>query len=134
MLFKRQKLSYFALLLLLILSLGGTACGRLEASEQITPSDLMVAIDAQQAPVILDVRTPEEYAMGHIPGAVNIHFREIVNRLDEIEALGHSTIVVYCERGIRAQVAENTLVEAGYSVLHLDGDMVAWRSLGLPVE
>ncbi|MEM8808733.1 MAG: rhodanese-like domain-containing protein [Cyanobacteria bacterium P01_G01_bin.38] len=112
----------------------GIAANQLAASELITPDELITLIETDSPPAILDVRTPAEYARGHVPGAVNIHFQEISNRLDEVAALDQQKIVVYCERGIRASIAETTLEAAGYEVLQLEGDMVGWRSSGLPTE
>lgn len=110
------------------------AANRLAASELITPHELSTLIATDSPPAILDVRTPAEYADGHIPGAINIHFQAVPNRLDEIAALGQSTIVVYCERGVRASIAETPLEAAGYEILQLQGDMIGWRASGLPIE
>lgn len=120
----------------LCLSMQLAACGALaETSNQISQQELVTQIEAGTAPLILDVRTAEEYAAGHIPGAVNIHFREIDARLDEISLPGNGSIVIYCERGIRAAIAERTLREAGiYTVLHLEGDISKWRQNNLPLD
>ncbi|MBE9078102.1 rhodanese-like domain-containing protein [Romeria aff. gracilis LEGE 07310] len=81
------------------------------------------------------MRTAQENEAGHIAGAVNIHFGELEARIDEISALKKSVIVVYCERGIRANIAEATLREAGFeSIVHLQDDIFAWRKNGLPLE
>ena len=113
------------------------SCGGLSwasSGELISQTELIEQIEAGTAPVILDVRTVEEYEAGHIQGAINIHFREITDRLDEIPRSVDGTIVVYCERGIRANVAEETLRAAGFeTVLNLEGDMVAWRKQKLPM-
>lgn len=85
--------------------------------------------------VILDVRTPEEYAGGHVPGAVNIPHTEVADRLDELAGAESSPVVVYCERGGRAGMAEEVLLANGYrDVRHLEGDMRAWREAGRPTE
>ncbi|MEM9451925.1 MAG: rhodanese-like domain-containing protein [Cyanobacteria bacterium P01_E01_bin.6] len=100
----------------------------------ISSAELLKLLDDESQPLILDVRTAEEYAAGHIPGAVNIHFRELPDQLDELRLQNPSSIVVYCEVGVRAGIAEQTLEEAGFeSIFHLDGDMRAWRSQNLPV-
>lgn len=123
------------LLLTLCLCAQLAACGVLaETSAQISPQELVAQIEAGTAPLILDVRTVEEYEAGHIPGAINIHFREINDRLDEIPFVEGQPVVVYCERGIRANVAEQTLQAAGIaSVLHLEGDISKWRQNNLPL-
>ena len=83
--------------------------------------------------LILDVRTPEEYAKGHVPGALNIPHTEVEARLSELAGDKDRPVVVYCERGKRAGMAEATLAAAGYTDLyHLEGDMQAWRDAGRP--
>lgn len=104
-----------------------------QAIDHISSAELLKVLDDESQPLILDVRTAEEYAAGHIPGAVNIHFRELPDQLDELRSQNPSSIVVYCEAGVRAGIAEQTLEEAGFeSILHLDGDMREWRSQNLP--
>ncbi|MDJ0704586.1 MAG: rhodanese-like domain-containing protein [Leptolyngbyaceae cyanobacterium MO_188.B28] len=126
------------LLILLSVSLiaGSTACIRgVEASALISQTDLVARLETKTAPIILDVRTAEEYLEGHIPGAISIDYRELPERLDEVRALGGREIVVYCERGVRANVAERTLQTAGFeSIIHLEGDMSAWRANDLPID
>ncbi|NEZ64086.1 hypothetical protein D0962_15030 [Leptolyngbyaceae cyanobacterium CCMR0082] len=110
------------------------ACGAMaETSAPISQQALVAQIEAGTAPLILDVRTAEEYEAGHIPGAINIHFREIGDRIDEIAHGG--PVVVYCERGIRVKIAERTLRDAGItSIFHLEGDISQWRKNNLPLE
>ena len=124
------------LLLAMILAAGSTACGGgVEASALISQTDLAAHLETKTAPIILDVRTAEEYLEGHIPGAINIHYRELRERIEEVRAFGGREIVVYCERGIRANIAERALRSAGFeSILHLEGDMSAWRANNLPIE
>ena len=102
--------------------------------EQISQANLLTQIETAQPPLILDVRSQPEYDAGHIPGAINIEFRQLKDRISEIESFKNSTVVVYCERGIRAKVAEAALSQAGFdSILHLEGDMSAWRNNSLPI-
>lgn len=130
----RNNHQFDKILWALCLSIQLSACGALaKTSNQISQQELITQIQSDMGPLILDVRTAEEYAAGHIPGAVNIHFREIDTRLDEIPE--NSPIVLYCERGIRAAIAEKTLREAGVeAILHLEGNMLAWRQNNLPLE
>ncbi|MHC4510093.1 MAG: rhodanese-like domain-containing protein [Planctomycetota bacterium] len=84
---------------------------------------------------ILDVRSADEYNSGHIHGAINIGHKEISARLAELKPHEDKNIVVYCERGVRARMAQNTLARAGFaSVYHLTGDMAAWRGAGRPAD
>lgn len=65
--------------------------------------------------IVLDVRTREEYAAGHVDGAVNIPVQELAARMDEIGTPGRK-VVVYCRSGARSAAASQLLVRAGYDV------------------
>jgi rhodanese-related sulfurtransferase len=96
-----------------------------------------VELDAQRksgdAPVVIDVRTAEEYASGHIPGAVHIPFDQVARRINEVDA-PHG-VALYCMVGPRARKGEASLLEAGYEkVFHLEGGLAAWQAAGLPVD
>jgi rhodanese-related sulfurtransferase len=85
-------------------------------------------------PIFLDTRSESEYQQGHIEGSIHIPHTEVASRIDELRATGESRVIVYCERGGRARVAETALEEAGgFEVRHMDGDMRAWRRNRLPV-
>ena len=125
---------YSKLLWVPCLCLQLAACGAMAGtSDHISQQELVAQLEAGTAPLILDVRTAEEYEAGHIPGAINIHFQEIEERIDEIGQNG--PVVVYCERGIRANIAERALQDAGItSIRHLEGDISLWRKNELPLE
>jgi rhodanese-related sulfurtransferase len=77
---------------------------------------------------VLDVRSAREYRSGHIPGALHIPHSQVSGRLDELQPYRDDDIVVYCESGVRARMAQNALTKAGFRrVHHLVGDMAAWR-------
>lgn len=85
--------------------------------------------------VVLDVRTPAEFAAGHVPGAINIPHDQVEARLGELAPLRDKDIVVYCGAGRRAALALEVLGRHGYPKLsHLDGDMQGWVGTGRPVE
>lgn len=85
--------------------------------------------------LILDVRSPEEYAAGHVPNAVNIPHTEIAQNIERLLGYKDKTVVVYCRSGFRAGKAGNVLVENGFSsVKHLEGDMLGWETSGNPIE
>ena len=101
----------------------------------IEPAELAARISKAGAPVVLDVRTPEEFASGHIPGAVNVPLSDLKKRLGELGLSPTAEVVVHCEGGGRAETAEEILREAGYKdVRDLTGHMRAWRDAGYPVE
>jgi phage shock protein E len=109
------------------------SCSRSAAETTISQADLADRIASQSAPLILDVRSASEFASGHIPGAVNIPYTELPWRIGELGADSDREIVVYCEGGARAEKAVSGLRNAGFTaVLHLQGDMHAWREHRLP--
>jgi len=83
---------------------------------------------------VLDVRPREEYALGHVPGAINMPLTEIKRRLSELPR--SKEIVAYC-RGpycVFAFEAVSTLRAAGYKARRLEDGMPHWRAAGLPIE
>jgi rhodanese-related sulfurtransferase len=104
-------------------------------SAQIAPDELSERLAAGDAPLILDVRSAEEFEGGHIPGAVNIPHTELAARLDELGVSRDAEIVVHCESGRRAAAAEAVLADAGFTqVRDLDGHMKGWRASGYSAE
>jgi len=100
----------------------------------ITPAELRERLEGESVPLILDVRSPEEYAEGHIPGAINIPYDQVAANLDWLESFRTAEIVVYCRTGRRAGVAENVMREAGFTqVADLEGHMTSWSEAELPV-
>jgi rhodanese-related sulfurtransferase/tetratricopeptide (TPR) repeat protein len=84
---------------------------------------------------VLDVRTPEEFAAGHVPGARNIPVQQLESRLGELDGARSGPLVVYCRTGHRAGIALQVLAAHGFTRLaHLEGDMQGWLADGLPVE
>ncbi len=77
---------------------------------------------------VIDVREPEEYAAGHIEGAINIPLRELVKHLDELPTNKSAPILVYCHSQKRATHALVVLRELGYiKVYNLEGGIVAYE-------
>jgi len=128
----RWSLRFACLALLGAVSLAADAGAG--AVGEISGREALALQEAGNSPLFVDVRTPEEYGSGHIPGAVNIPRNQLASRLAELEH-ARDRLVVYCERGPRAAAAAATLVSAGFTgVRHLAGDMAAWRAAGLPIE
>ncbi|MDE2118473.1 MAG: rhodanese-like domain-containing protein [Betaproteobacteria bacterium] len=124
----------FSRLSMALFMAGRTAC--MAQVKDISSVELMQRIKAKRAGLILDVRSPQEYAEGHIPGAINIPYKQLGSRLAEIASHKNKEIVLYCRSGGCAGIAANTLRAEGFcKLLHLAGDMNGWRSNGsLPVK
>jgi phage shock protein E len=75
----------------------------------------------------IDVRTPEEYAKGHVRGAANIPFHEIGERIGKVTTDKDAAIHVYCEVGGRSEVARLLLVQAGYKNVKNQGAYEDWK-------
>jgi rhodanese-related sulfurtransferase len=118
---------------LVVLALLG-CIGTTTSHEFITASQLATRLDGANAPVVLDVRSPDEFHRGHVPGAINIPHRQVGARLDELSIAEDRDLVVYCEGGQRTEYAESVLRQAGFTrVYHLQGDMSAWRQGGFRI-
>lgn len=98
----------------------------------ISQQDLLVNQMSATPHQIIDVRSPEEFAAGHVKGAINIPFDQIEQHQNLLNTLKPSTLVVYCRSGRRAGIFEKTLTEKGFNLLHLSGDMNAWQAEKLP--
>jgi rhodanese-related sulfurtransferase len=85
--------------------------------------------------VVLDVRTAEEFAAGHVPGAINVPHDQVEARLAELAGARDKDVVLYCRSGRRVQVAAGVLARAGFTRLsHLEGDFPGWAGAGLPTQ
>ena len=75
--------------------------------------------------VWIDVRTPAEYASGHINGAINIEFQEIGDRITQVTDDKTTDIRLYCRSGRRSGVARETLLKLGYGNVQNEGGYAA---------
>jgi rhodanese-related sulfurtransferase len=78
--------------------------------------------------LLLDVRTPEEFAAGHIPGAVNLPVDELRGRLAELPS--GKTVLAYCQVGLRGYVACRLLSQRGLRAKNLSGGFKRWQMWG----
>ena len=109
------------------------SCGQnLQAPVNYKEFEKVVQLDT--ALVILDIRTPEEFAEGYIPGAVNINFydEDFLLKVEQNVAKD-KMIALYCKSGKRSAQAAASLRKAGYQVTELEGGILAWEEGRLPV-
>jgi ArsR family transcriptional regulator len=100
--------------------------------EPVTRKELMRRV-RNEGVTLLDVRPPDEFALGHLPGAVNIPLRTLKARIDELDR--SREIVAYC-RGtycVLSYEAVYALRARGFRVRRLEGGLPEWRQAGLPV-
>lgn len=89
----------------------------------------------KQGALLIDVRTPGEFAQGHAPGARLIPLDQLQQRLGELKGAKDQPIALICHSGNRSTVAQAILEKAGFSqTFNVAGGMVAWARAGLPVQ
>ncbi len=85
--------------------------------------------------LVLDVRSAEEFATGHIVNARNITLETLANSLDSIKKYREKPVIVCCESGTRSAQATKQLKAQGYTtVFNLSGGLAAWRQDNLPLS
>jgi rhodanese-related sulfurtransferase/predicted transcriptional regulator len=104
-----------------------------EDTEEVDREELMRRARAGEVTVI-DVRPAEEYAAGHIPGAVSVPLADLADRLDELSA--DRQVVAYCRGAycVMAHDAVRELISHGWTATRLADGMLEWRLADLPVQ
>lgn len=94
---------------------------------QISMDEAVTMMAEESGYIILDVRTPEEFAEKHIPNAINVPNETIGT--DEISQLPDKTqlIMVYCRSGRRSKEAAEKLVKLGYTNIVEFGGIIDWK-------
>lgn len=90
-------------------------------------AEFAAAISNTSSVILIDVRTAEEFAQGHIPGAINIDvkandFKDRITSLDK-----RKTAAVYCRSGVRSMTAARILAGAGFRVYNLQNGILGWN-------
>lgn len=99
----------------------------------VTTNQAVLLINRQDA-VVVDVRSAEEFAGGHLPDARNIPPAEFDKRLDEIGKNRKRPVILVCQSGMRSATAIDQLQKAGFEqVFSLDGGIAAWSQAGQPL-
>ena len=105
-----------------------------EALTTVSVRDLYTAIGQDPAPTVLDVREPDEYAAGHVEGALLMPLARTVEMALAAGLPKDEPVYVFCRSGNRSLQAAQALVAAGYEdVRNVDGGIIAWTAAGLPV-
>lgn len=99
------------------------------------PADLTKLRDQHPEARVIDVRTPGEFASGHIPGSYNVPLPDLGEHRDEITAGAAGPVVLVCRSGRRAEAARERLDAAGLvDVQVLAGGVDGWHAAGAPLE
>lgn len=109
-----------------------TGCRQGETAEKqtvyknISAEEAKQIMDTEEGYIILDVRTQEEYAQGHIPGAILIADTEIEEKAEQILTDKDQQILVYCRSGRRSKLASEKLLQMGYTSIWEFGGILDW--------
>ncbi len=118
---------------LIILTLTISHCTPMKY-RSIPAAEASAMINNDSSVVLLDVRTPEEYAgeLGHLRGSILIPVQELAARVGELDAHKGKEILVYCRTGRRSLTAADILQKNGFTPINVEGGMVEWNALKLP--
>lgn len=106
------------------------AAGR-SGSYRVTKFAELADVFGSAGVVVLDVRRPDEWAQGHLTGAVHVPFWELAGRLEEVPA---GEVWVHCASGFRASIGASILDRAGRQVVLIDDDWEQASRLGMPIQ
>lgn len=107
-----------------------TSCSSDSSAQKVSPKEFSEVI-FDPSVVILDVRTPQEFAEGHLANAINIDFQS-GNFEQEIASLDKSkTYAVYCRSSNRSGEAVKVMADAGFTSMYdMDGGIIDWQAAG----
>ncbi len=109
------------------------ACSAQQNIKTVSPQDFAELMKADSNAVVLDVRTEEEYAAGHLPEAVNIDYLNEEMFAQEIATLDNTkSYYVYCRSGRRSHNAAEKMQALGLQVTDMEGGWMAWTEAGMP--
>lgn len=122
-----------ALLLHGLLSLVALSAQAQQHARELSPEAFQQAM-AEPGVQLVDVRTPAEFASGHLQGAANIDWtaKDFASAFAVLDP--ERPVLLYCHGGGRSEQALEHLAAKGYSARHLEGGIAAWKKAGLPVE
>lgn len=115
------------ILLMMLMVLGLTGCEEKEMSyKQISMEEAVSMMETETDYIILDVRTPEEFAEKHIPNAINVP-NEVIGTEEIVELPDKDQLIlVYCRSGNRSKQASEKLVALGYTNIYEFGGINDW--------
>ncbi|MEQ1933413.1 MAG: rhodanese-like domain-containing protein [Fimbriimonadaceae bacterium] len=100
-------------------------------SQTISPSDLRSKLDSGSRFQLIDVRSPQEFAAGHLPCAVNVPMEQVESRTADLNSI--DPIVLVCQSGTRASITCAALQSKRHDLVVLTGGTSAWQEAGLPL-
>ncbi len=98
----------------------------------VSATEAQKKLSQKPKPFLLDVRQPEEFRSGHIPGAKLIPLGDLRSRMNELPK--NQEILVVCRSGNRSLSATRQLASAGYNAVNVRGGIIAWSHAGFPIS
>jgi rhodanese-related sulfurtransferase len=96
--------------------------------------DRLIALEAEQKPVIIDVREESEWNVGHAEGSIHLSRGIIEQKIEEVVTDPNTPIICYCGGGNRSALVADSLQKIGYTnVFSLEGGFRAWQDADLPI-
>jgi rhodanese-related sulfurtransferase len=102
------------------------------SGNQVNPQQAVNMINHQNACVV-DVRSTESFANGHIVGSVSLPFKEFEEKYKKIEKFKSQPVIVVCARGVSAQTCVTSLQKKGFNAFLLSGGITAWQQAEMPL-
>lgn len=110
-----------------------TLSGLSKSFDGVAPKDLAVEL-AENAPILIDVRSDEEFSKGYIEGAQHIWIDQFMANVDKLPTDKSAKIVIYCAAGYRGGIAKIMMNLMGYTnVRNISGGLNGWSKAGLPL-
>ena len=108
-------------------------CKAQNSVKVLTAEEFAAAVKEDKKAVVLDVRRPDEFAAGHIEGAVLLNFLDTVAFNAGVEKLDKSkTYYIYCRSGRRSNNAAVLMQKKGFTVFDLGGGFLSWQRYNMP--
>jgi rhodanese-related sulfurtransferase len=102
----------------------------IQTTERVSPPMLAEELASLNPPLVIDVRTPAEWAAGHIEGSINLPLAQLQQRIDEVPR--DRRIAVHCTGGYRSSIAASVLRQHGMTnLIELAGGIAAWEAAKL---
>jgi rhodanese-related sulfurtransferase len=100
----------------------------------LSPMNVVAKMNSDDL-VIIDVREPHEFILGHIENAINTPLGKLKEQLKTLEKYKNKDILMVCQSGTRSAPACKTLINAGFEkIFNLDGGMQAWEDHKFPIK
>ena len=112
-----------------------SACDPFQATEQLSVEQTYQRILTDDDIILLDVRSEEEFAAGHLPDAINVPIYKFTSGLPELSFSKDDDIIVYCKSGPRAYFVQKVLQQAGYiHIYDMRGHYSEWEKKDFPIQ